>query len=346
MSFLPTFIIETNKLSEGSVYSLNPYCKKKFGSSCINFYKKIEKPGIYVCPYGFNICLTPFGKERGFIYNSILINLEYSKKKVKMKTPKNIFQKSEFQQLVALFEQQQKKIELNIENEKNESTIIREIIHEIRKLSRDLNEQGANLAKLKNEKSAINNLTDNILATIQLISIRIDSYEFQKNPETILSAKQRIKIYKKFDKSRFILNQHAKKNRTNIIFHGESYTRIDGYQIFELLPYILLDNAVKYSPKKQNVEVTFNDYQKEVIVENIGPFVKKENIPQLTNQGFRGVNSRECEGSGIGLCLFKQIADLHNIKYSIESNDKILFCKNDIDYSTFKVIMNFENCTN
>lgn len=111
------------------------------------------------------------------------------------------------------------------------------------------------------------------------------------------------------------------------------------------MPYILLDNAVKYSPNKQIVEVTFNDYQKEVIVENIGPLVKEENIPQLTKQGFRGVNTGECEGSGIGLCLFKQIADLHNIKYSIKSFDKILFCKNDINYSTFQVIMNFENCT-
>ena len=79
---------------------------------------------------------------------------------------------------------------------------------------------------------------------------------------------------------------------------------------------ILLDNAIKYSPKKKSITVTSTKtdghIRIQVIDEGIG--VRAKDIPQLFNRFFRTDKSRTkttTSGYGLGLAIAKQIVDRH-----------------------------------
>ncbi len=199
------------------------------------------------------------------------------------------------------------------------------------------------LLKSFRDDEKISPIVDNILATLQLVSIRVDSYELYKNPRAITSATQpNIIIYRKFDKARFILTAQAKAKKISINFNNQSYFLINGYEIFDLLPYILLDNAIKYSVKKQDVDVYFDDKEKTVVVKNLGPQIPREDLPQIFEHGYRSKNALSFDGSGLGLYLAKQIADLHGIKLRAESQEKVDFTLEGVPYSEFTMSLSFK----
>jgi signal transduction histidine kinase len=198
------------------------------------------------------------------------------------------------------------------------------------------------LKSVRNVDESKSPLIDNILATLQLISIRIDSYELYKNPSTITSATQpNISIYKKFDKARFILHSQAKAKKVNIDFHNSSYFSISGYEIFDLLPYILFDNAIKYSFKNQDIDVYFDDKNRQVAVKNIGPQISQEQLPSIFEHGYRAKYASTFDGTGLGLFLAKQIAELHQIKLLAESQEEVEFRIHGIPYSEFTMMLSF-----
>ena len=85
-----------------------------------------------------------------------------------------------------------------------------------------------------------------------------------------------ISIYRKFDKARYIIDSRAIKNNTPIRFSGSCYLTIEGYEVFDLLPFILLENAVKYTQSGMEIVVIFNSVAKTVEISNVGPKVKNE----------------------------------------------------------------------
>ncbi len=348
MNVLPEFSLLNNIINQGEVFTINDYCKNKFCNNCKIFYRSIISTGIFQCPYGFTAISTDYSLSNNIIYTSLVLN-ERPKKKFKNKGYiKNIFSKDELTRLIGIIEQKDKYIQQVKEDEKNEVSIIHSVFHEIRRLSRDLDGVGSFLQKyINHDDEYINNLVNNVLQTINLIAIRIDSYELLKNPLTITSGKQpNIQIYKKFDKCRYILNARAKKNNTNIDFVNESYFSITGYEIFDLLPYIILDNAVKYTPTYEPIKVEFNDSNKTVIITSIGPKLNDDEKDSIFSKGFRGKNTLNTQGSGLGLHMLKQICDLHNITVEIKSDQNVTRLEKGHPFSRFIVKLDFSTAHN
>ncbi|MCI8298774.1 MAG: HAMP domain-containing histidine kinase [Lachnospiraceae bacterium] len=100
----------------------------------------------------------------------------------------------------------------------------------------------------------------------------------------------------------------------------------DEASIRQLL-YLLLDNAVKYSPPSGSIELTLKKRGKNICltVYNTSNPVSKEHLSRLFDRFYRTDASRNSEtgGCGIGLSLARAITDAHKGKISAESKDGV-----------------------
>jgi two-component system sensor histidine kinase MprB len=71
----------------------------------------------------------------------------------------------------------------------------------------------------------------------------------------------------------------------------------------------LLDNAVKWSPPGQPVEVAVAAC--EVTVRDHGPGIAEEDLPHVFDRFYRAPAARGLPGSGLGLAIVKHVADAH-----------------------------------
>lgn len=87
---------------------------------------------------------------------------------------------------------------------------------------------------------------------------------------------------------------------------------------------ILLDNAIKYSPEKNKIEIGIqtSDGFMLLSIRDYGAGIEKENLPRIFDRFFRADNARSKEGSGgygLGLSIAKKIIDLHKGSVTVES---------------------------
>jgi two-component system, OmpR family, sensor histidine kinase MprB len=71
----------------------------------------------------------------------------------------------------------------------------------------------------------------------------------------------------------------------------------------------LLDNAAKWSPDDEEVAATVAGG--EVVVRDRGPGIAEEDLPLVFDRFYRAAGSRGMPGSGIGLAIVRQVAELH-----------------------------------
>ncbi len=71
----------------------------------------------------------------------------------------------------------------------------------------------------------------------------------------------------------------------------------------------LIDNAVKFSPADQPIEVSVK--AGELVVRDHGPGIPEAELAQVFDRFHRGAGVRDVPGSGLGLAIVKQVADAH-----------------------------------
>lgn len=226
---------------------------------------------------------------------------------------------------------------------------VRFTMHEIRRLNLDVKAQSEEMITSLNRdpinKEFLNYRAQNIFGTSSLISIRLNSYDFHVNPNLSLGEKNSIEIFKKFDKTKHCLQVECQRRQVKIKLDGTCHKLIQGYPIFELLPFVLLENAVKYSPHGQDITVLFKEDSQglQVFVDSIGPQLSEEERKQLFQLNFRGANAKNAsDGSGTGLHFAKLVCDLHDIQISVQSHQQERFRVNGIPYSDFTVTLNIK----
>jgi len=173
-------------------------------------------------------------------------------------------------------------------------------MHEVRRFSGELCSYSEELNKIvsKNDPvDRINNLGETIFHTSGMLSARLGFTDIELNPLTIQKQiRLRSGIYRKFEKSQRILSQKAKYRNIKIIFEGTSYFEIDAIQAFELVPFVILDNSIKYSPDEQPVYVRFEDKGNNnliVTISSLGPTIELNEKDRLFDRGFRGINAKK-----------------------------------------------------
>ena len=87
------------------------------------------------------------------------------------------------------------------------------------------------------------------------------------------------------------------------------------YIKFKQLITIILDNAIKFSPNKSNIDITIEDYR--IIIKDHGKGIKEKDINHIFERFYRSDENNE--GYGLGLCIAKYIADKHGFKIEVSS---------------------------
>lgn len=117
-------------------------------------------------------------------------------------------------------------------------------------------------------------------------------------------------------------NALAKDINLELIANEKTYNLYGNATALSIMLRNIIDNAVKYSFHKSDVKIILTQDETEVTITVIdnGPGVAPELKERIFERFYRVVGSQET-GSGLGLSIVKQIADLHNA--SIKISDSI-----------------------
>lgn len=236
--------------------------------------------------------------------------------------------------------------------------VLRDTMHEVREFNRVIKANSEMLTRLLQIESAgspislnaqnADNARDQALAifqTAQMVSARLDLIDFETNPE-VFSSERTItgSVYGKFDKARKMLNTRARHKSVRISINGESRRKSELYPVFDILPFLLLENAVKYAPANSQIEIVVDEYPRciDVRIDSMGPLVGLEELAMLNAKGFRAVEAKKTneKGSGFGLYFANFVADLHDAKLTFSSGAEA-FSFNGARYAPFSVTLSF-----
>jgi len=227
---------------------------------------------------------------------------------------------------------------------KDVKEILDRTLHEVRRFSAQLTKFSERLSRETESQPLINQIAQSVFYTAGMISSRLAYTDIELNPKALESQTVvRSGIYKKFDKAKRILAEEARDREVAIRLEGESRVEIDALPVFELLPFVLLENGIKYSPRNQVVTVSFETVANRHVVKvsSIGPTVADAEIPKLFDKGFRGSQTASLPGEGLGLFLAHQVCRFHDVLIRPEIGRRNLYQLGGIDYCEFSVVLEF-----
>ena len=344
-------------IEDGAFIQALEYCKKHCSSgACNKFYQELtaEKYNTFLtCPHGMSVyCFHSNGKTHCFTcmrgkgtYKKEAAN-QIGNKKTEEIVYNPILEQDRLLQLIIAsvqFEEADSLLE-----EKRAS--IDSISHEVKKLNAQIKARSDDVLQTygdENHDSLNKEDLDRLIEKIKtiyvcssMINSRFSLFDYEKNPQVLSQgAVNSCTIYKKFDKMRIIFSNYLGK-RVPITLHGSTYRSFWAYPMFEMIPLLLVDNAVKYSYGNNPVDITFTEEGTSLFVDisSYSPYCSKAEIEKIFNKGFRGKNAiRVGDGSGIGLYFVKLLCDLHKIEINITSDGSKITEINGVAFAPFNV---------
>jgi signal transduction histidine kinase len=133
--------------------------------------------------------------------------------------------------------------------------------------------------------------------------------------------------------------------KTKIILSGSSSCKFECYDIIDLLPFILFENAIKYNYNSSPIYCEFenkNEKLSKIIVSNKAILPTDEEVSKLKDKHFRGENILNITGSGKGLFIADLICGFNDFYVEIETRKEIEIEKNQF-VGTFRTIITTAN---
>lgn len=341
---IPVWNEELEQLEAGCFTGIFDICVKQKRKTCRKYYEEIKKvKGFHTCPAGLSSYNS--GAE---IYSGVRIAGYYDNSKIKNSKsylpaiPANIILES-----IA----NSKALEKSLLGREVQAAFDKDLVdfclHEVRQYNLVIKRSSEEYltSKIKDQID-FEKLTKTIFASSSSITNRLNMYDFESNPHIVTASTPfQASVYQKFQKASHCLEIYARDNNVRVApFKGRLITNIDMFPIFDFVPHVLLENAIKYSPPDQTVEVSFEDYSNsfEVKIESLGPALARDELPKIFNKGFRGRNASivSANGGGYGLYFAKLISELHNLQLSASMNDSFIEL-NNIAYAKFSVTISY-----
>jgi len=331
-------------LIDGTVFKSPSLCRQK-KEKCIRFYQSLkDKKGFHVTPCG--LTAYSFGHNQNLIFSGIRVEKNYNITKTK-------HYKSDFLPTLP------KKIIIDfVRNHLDETgkaevdtQLINSTLHEIRKFNTEIKRISEEILTSDrfNEEVFVKKVKT-IFASSSLMSIRLNVFDFEENPEVITATGLHpLSLYKKFDKANHILEVYARNKKINIKIMGSSYNLVEAYPVIDFLPFVILENGIKYSPPNQDIVIKFseNNTDIDIVITSIGPTISDKEIDEVFSKGKRGHLAEKVEnsGGGYGLYFAKIVCDLHNIEIKVERGQH-RFTLDGISHSDFFVYLKYQAPSN
>lgn len=332
-SVFPAIIDE--ELYDGQIIPICSFCKnriRKRNEKCISHLETSREIGkIFECPYGYGT--VDYGKEK---YCSLNI-YEFSNDS---KIRKRLLPQDNPISATVLKKTKVEDILLNENGYKEVTTALNNTLHDVNKLS------GFIIHTVRNDDINENNYKEKI-TTIrqwsQLIKSRLNLYDISSNKLMLTQGEKLDRdifklfyaIYKSF---RALPNE--RNLSITIGYNKEIRVKINVYSTYQLLPYIFIDNAVKYAPNNTSIKIHFDLSKKGLLIscKSVGPTPLKGELSFLSKRGYRSKSPfmKDIKGSGIGLSVARDICSKNDTKFTIVDpveHDSIM------GYSYFEVLL-------
>lgn len=268
------------------------------------FYKSIKTNGWSITPHGYAVY--------SIIYDNLLIIFTGMKVKGISKIQgKNIGIPYFFSEKAQVEQYVDKLLNVSRDIDKEKSIVFREYSHESKEILRDIYQKALEIKTGNSLDNYYNELLENIFAFTGILSTKTDIMNFLSNTDLSLSLPEKdFCVHKKFSKIMKCLNTKAKCKDIDIATEGSSYKNISGPRGFELIPFLLLENAIKYSPNNNIITLKFEDFDDkiQIKIESMGPLIDSDEKSKIFTKNYRGRHAEAVEkaGQGIGLYTVKE----------------------------------------
>ncbi len=321
---LPMICSSDRKVKDGSLIEVPKHCKK-MNPKCEEFYRKIATiDGIHTCPCGYSS-----GVFKGKIFTCIKISKYYNRNSIKRyEEPLNnpVLTESQVYKII----QQESANETIVAESKTFLEKTKLILHDARQMNAEikyksdsLNDHINRIVKESKRKISCDEALDAALKIWHNSNMILNMYSMIDvflNPASVsYGAKSKCNVFNKFFKVKKIMDNKAKEKDIEIVMHNYlDNTNIEVYQSFDQVPFIILDNAIKYSEPNSRIEITFEKKGQIIYVQtvSVGPLVRDDELKKIFENEYRGQYAIKAttQGSGIGLYLAKTICDVCGLK--------------------------------
>lgn len=312
---LPTLLVDADgefEFNEGTLFHLDPDLG---GSSKLAAYSRLTRAGFSDIDFGFSafVQFQANGSKRiyvGLAFRGDGITRRFSY------VPR-LYSRDSFKEFIRSRE--------SLENEargKAEADID-VLIHDLRALSTSIYHAAEEAHAAANDRnfSQLHERLNTIIAAQFMLKLRTDLLDFSGNPTAEVEA-ERVPIYRRVDKVVRCFQLAAANHGQTISIKGNSFSFAFGPNVFEIVPYVLIDNAIKYAPANSDIVVRFTEYDQEIrfSVESLGPRIMESENQSIFTKGFRGkaVSQAIVAGSGIGLFLALNLVNKFNGTLSVD----------------------------
>lgn len=313
-SFFPFY--NDGNINDGLFSKCPKYCKnrmKKGKKSCLEFHKNfVEIDVTKICPDGFANYNTANIRYTSLIFKSDNVHSTYRKIDSERDIP--IITQDAFESYI-----KNQYSSLAIEN------ALRDTLHDVKKLNGFI----LDLLSQIQAETEIYSIVEPIHKWSLLTKSKLTFYDLTMNGLLLNQGrpipKHPFKLFDALKKSFESIS--SEKNLQYLILSRDRFDfNIMVYESFQLIPFILLDNATKYSPNNEKVTISFafDEYQNiNIEIKSIGPKPFVEDLNVLFQKGYRdkSVTKENIQGSGLGLSIAKDICDSNKIGIRIEIND-------------------------
>ncbi len=267
-------------------------------------YSEISTLGWSRCELGYWIYTTT-DEDGKFIVPGLYLS-DSEKPRKKIYGYGSMFSKPQVERYAQAF------IESKIASRHEAERELTSLVHDLRHLSHSIyhNALEAEAACRANNGYQISEKIKSVIASQAMLKVRIDYLDYTNSVDRF-SEPEDIPVYSRVDKVKRCFASNAKAKNIDLHLEGKSFRLAKGPNILDIVTYTFVENAIKYSPKDQHVEILVEDteYSTRVAVSSLGPEIEKAEIQEVFKRGSRGKNARRVRpsGTGLGLSVAKDI---------------------------------------
>ena len=270
--FVHRFENSLEEIHDGKLQKYPSFCRETH-PKCFDFYKGLISKNcnkVCCCPYGFAVGYCKIGSVSFFNIGLSIDGITHHHDIVKKMDKDERELRLTKQQYTVLVDEMLSKMDMDAKERESiekikeideRQSLLEDTIHEVRKINNQLKSTYERLEEEIdcNDKYVLD-MVQTLYGNTNLLTIRLDFYDYMVNPQLLLSAgKTDIPIYKKFEKVYKCLYSSRVRKHIDVKLVNNSYGLFSATPIMEIGIFIILENAIKYSPEYETIDVIFDE---------------------------------------------------------------------------------------
>lgn len=189
------------------------------------------------------------------------------------------------------------------------------LIHDLRSISTSIYNAAlrGKMSANKGDFSETVSQIDNIISAQTVLKIRTDIVDYLHNPASVIDI-DTLEVVSKTRRVIDAFRPNAQTKNISIITSSDAQNvYLDGPDVFEFIPFVLLENAIKYSPTGGRIRVQIQEEKNQVTfsLRSFGPRIEDDEKKAIFDKGVRGKNAPDGAGSGYGLYVLDSVVQEH-----------------------------------